>query len=176
MRAHRSRTRVWCVSAVWQRHVPLIAITQKTVEVPQAQFQTQKAPKTVETPRVRFNERVVDCTSGNAEARSHNSEGSESCSDMVVDVPVMMQGQVSTTQLVQKTREVSQTQHIDKVAEIPVMMQRQIPMSAKVQKTVEMPQVQCIDEAVDVTIAMQTLVPNRSNFAENKESAAGSVP
>ena len=50
---------------------------------------------------------------------------------MVVDVPVMMQGQVSTTQLVQKTREVSQTQHIDKVAEIPVMMQRQIPMECE---------------------------------------------
>ena len=92
------------------------------------------------------------------------------CSDMVVDVPVMMQRQVSTTQLVQKTREVSQTQHTDKVAEIPVMMQRQIPMSAKVQKTVEMPQVQYIDEAVDNTGSY------RSNFAEKRGSAAGSVP
>ena len=68
---------MWCVSAVWQRHVPLIAITQKTVEVPQAQFQAQKAPKTVETPRVRFNERVVD-------------------------VPVEMPRQVPTIQRVQK--------------------------------------------------------------------------
>ena len=165
-----------CVPAVWQRQLPLFAITQKTVEVPQAQFQAQKAPKTVETPRVRFNERVVDVpvvmprqVPTIQRVQKVEEVPQVECSDMVVDVPVMMQRQVSTTQLVQKTREVSQTQHIDKIAEVPVMMQRQIPMSAKVQKTVEMPQVQYIDEAVDVTIAMQTLVPTAQTSQKREE-------
>ena len=45
--------------------------------------------------------------------------------DEIVDEPIVMQGQVPTTQTVQKTVEVPQSQFPDRVVDVPVVMQRQ---------------------------------------------------
>ena len=55
-----------------------------------------------------------------------------------VDVPVVMQ------------RQVSHVQFIDKIVDIPGVAQRQTPMVQKSQKTIETPQVQHINKVVDV--------------------------
>ena len=56
--------------------------------------------------------------------------------DRFVDEPVQKQRQASMTQNVQKTVEVPQIQGIEKVVEVPVQKQRQVPMIQTVQKTV----------------------------------------
>ena len=47
--------------------------------------------------------------------------------DEIVDEPVVMQGQVPTTQIVQKTVEASRVQFPDRVADVPVISRRHAP-------------------------------------------------
>ena len=77
----------------------------------------------------------------------------------VVDVPVVVQRQVSMVLTVQKTSEIPQMQ----ILEIPVVVQRQVPMVLTVQRPVEIPQVpqlQFINKFVDIPVAfVQRQVP-----------------
>ena len=76
-----------------------------------------------------------------------------------MDVPVVVQRQVSIVQKVQKTVAVPQTQFIDKVVDVPAHMRRQVPAMQVVQKNVEVPQIQFIDRTVDIPAVQQRQEP-----------------
>ena len=78
--------------------------------------------------------------------------------DTAVDVPVVVQRQVSIVQKLQKTVEVPQMHFIDNVMDIPVEMHRQVPAVQVVRKTMEDPQAQFIDGVVDTPVVQQRQV------------------
>ena len=79
----------------------------------------------------------------------------------VDDMPVVVQRQVSTAQIVQKAMEVPPLQFTDTVNDIPVEAQRQISMVRTIQKTTEIPQLQCDDHvaAYPVITVASTVFP-----------------
>ena len=80
--------------------------------------------------------------------------------DKVVDMPGVVQRQVSTDQTVQKTVEVPPLRLTDKVSDIPVVAQRQIPVMVQtVQKTMEIPHLQCVDNVSDVPVVSVVPAP-----------------
>ena len=100
------------VSVALQRQLPTIQTVQKTVEVLQSQYldrvvevamQCQSSMiRTAEIPQVPFLGRILD-------------------------VPVVMQGQVPTFQKVQKTVKVAHLQYIDRIVDVPVVCNTKRP-------------------------------------------------
>ena len=81
--------------------------------------------------------------------------------DQVVDVPVVVQRQVPSIEMVQKTVEVPQTQSIVKElrSKFEVGHTSEVPRPIRsVQKTVEVPRVQYIDKVADIPVDMQRQV------------------
>ena len=72
----------------------------------------------------------------------------------VVDVPVVVQRQVSMVLTVQKTSEIPQMQ----ILEIPVVVQREVPLVLTVQKPVEFQQVQFLDRFVGMPVVEAPLI------------------
>ena len=96
-------------SAVQQ---PMPQIMEEIIEVIQLVPVIMKVQKTVEVPQVQY-------------------------IDKIVDVPVVAQRHVLTSQSVQKTVEVSQVQFPDRVVGVLVMMQRQVPQEPIQERIVE---------------------------------------
>ena len=73
----------------------------------------------------------------------------------VVDMPVVVQRQVSLVLTVQKTVEIPQMQ----ILEMPVVVQRQVPLVLTVLKPVEIPHLQVLDKVVVMPFVVQRQVP-----------------
>ena len=115
---------------------------EKTVERPQSQIVeqideipetrtdvgTQTSEKAVETPQLHVVEKIVEIfqvQTGQSTQTFESVGTAPFCQlTLAVDVPVVVQRQVPSIEIVQKTVEVPQTQHIDKVADVPVARPR----------------------------------------------------
>ena len=128
----------------------MVQTVQKTVEVPQIQYEDQivqvPVQKQVQVPVVQKVQKTVKVPQIQYE-------------DEIVQVPVTKQVQVPMVQKVQKTVEVPQVQYEDQIIQVPVAKHVHVPMVQKVQKTIEVPQVQYEDQIVDVPVQKQVHVP-----------------
>ena len=72
----------------------------------------------------------------------------EQYTDKTVDVPGVRQGQVLTSQAVQKTVEVPQVQFLDRVLDASVVTQRHVP-----QETIDIPVSHVMEKIIEVTVS-----------------------
>ena len=117
----------------------MVQTVQKPVEIPQLQILDKvptvlTAQKLVEIPQLQI---VVK----------------------VVDLPTVVQRQVSMVLTVQTPLEISQLQILDKVVVMPFVVQQQVLADQTVQKTVEVPQWQFIDNVIGTPVLAQRQDP-----------------
>ena len=140
--------------------MPHVQTVQKTVEVPQIQYEdqivqgpvqkhvqvpvVQKVQKTVKVPQIQYE--GPDCPSASDQAGPSN--------------PMV--------QKVQKTVEVPQVQYEDQVVQVPVTKQVHVPMIQKIQKPVEVPQIQYEDQIVQVPVAKASACSHGADCAEDR--------
>ena len=119
---------IYCLKEDQSEFLEELIIEKSDVTVPHVMEKTIDGVKTI--PQ----ERVQNCTV-----------------EQIIDVPVVQQGRVPTTQTVQKMVEESQVQFPDRVVDVPVVTQRYVPL--------KVPQIQFIDKAMNVPVIVQRQVP-----------------
>ena len=132
-----------------------MAVFLPTVMAPQAQSIDEtmaiQVLRSTETPRVQLLEEVVD-------------------------MPVVVQRQMTMIRTVLQTVEVQQLQFIDQVIELLVLTHRQILMVRMMQKTTEMPQLQHSEKEVDVPVEQATQAQNQFVDRSSERSLIRSRP
>ena len=76
----------------------------------------------------------------------------------IVDVLVVLQGQIPTLQKVQQTVEFAQVWY-DRIVDVPVVLRRQATTIQIEEKTLNITWTPCLDREVDVLVVMQQQTP-----------------